>query len=560
MHCKHNKLKLGVISLFILILSSGIAAAQISDKYMMNISINGNEFKFANHNESKTEGNWIYLDGGVTLQQPSPMKVTYNGVNETSFSTNGNDVYMNMNVNNYTDHTIKYPFDTHQMYVNNSQDDVDIQFYGSNSFADKKASVFLLKANSSSIIEVFEGISDGSITSFSDVEDKVTVSSKSNSSVVLDSNGDLSYSFNDLDAGNYAVVIVLNDEPVILTFTTFGVMDYELDTNTSSFVTSGDNLSVDLKLKNASDTEYKYTAGLMNKNAYKIDMRMESNGQKDGTNSILNNEMMVDGFDLVGMSISDMNEEDLRSRSVDVVGSNNMSNTTKTVNSNQTTLNIDTDNLPPGYYTLLLEAQKSEDPMVAFGQKNVTVTSEDSCENVETIISEYVNIKSGESVECNYGKGCIGSIECTPNVDMGNTSITIEYLNNQSSNVPANISGQVYRNANIWIGSGDVPDDYIENATVSFKINKPWLIENNVNKSSINLNRFVDGKWQTLPTKIVDEDDDYVCYKAKTPGFSPFAIAGQEQKEETGVTTTNPILMVGVLGIAMLLFLKRRGE
>ena len=38
------------------------------------------------------------------------------------------------------------------------------------------------------------------------------------------------------------------------------------------------------------------------------------------------------------------------------------------------------------------------------------------------------------------------------------------------------------------------------------------------------MHRYSQGKWNALNTTKTGEDDQYIYYEAKTPGFSPFAI------------------------------------
>ncbi len=101
-------------------------------------------------------------------------------------------------------------------------------------------------------------------------------------------------------------------------------------------------------------------------------------------------------------------------------------------------------------------------------------------------------------------------------------------LKNQSTLVSGAPSDGVYKFINIWVGtSGFATPDNIENAVVEFKVEKSWIQNNNIDKASITLNRFNDAKWDTLPTNLSGEDDQYLYFTAQTPGFSSFAITGK---------------------------------
>ena len=67
----------------------------------------------------------------------------------------------------------------------------------------------------------------------------------------------------------------------------------------------------------------------------------------------------------------------------------------------------------------------------------------------------------------------------------------------------------------------------IADAVVCFKVEKSWIQDKSIDKSLITLNRYSDKKWTQLPAILSDEDDKYLYFTAKTPGFSPFAITGK---------------------------------
>jgi hypothetical protein len=73
---------------------------------------------------------------------------------------------------------------------------------------------------------------------------------------------------------------------------------------------------------------------------------------------------------------------------------------------------------------------------------------------------------------------------------------------------------------------------------VCCKVEKSWIQNNKIDKSSINLYRYNGGKWNPLPTSLLSEDNNYLYIKAETPGFSPFAIASNSI---TNVTATQPV-------------------
>ena len=89
-------------------------------------------------------------------------------------------------------------------------------------------------------------------------------------------------------------------------------------------------------------------------------------------------------------------------------------------------------------------------------------------------------------------------------------------------------SGEVYKSFNIWVGNGGYgTSDNIENPAVCFKVEKSWIQDKKIDQPSITLNRYSDKKWKQLPVNLLKEDDKFLYFTAKTPGFSSFAITGK---------------------------------
>jgi hypothetical protein len=133
---------------------------------------------------------------------------------------------------------------------------------------------------------------------------------------------------------------------------------------------------------------------------------------------------------------------------------------------------------------------------------------------------------AGYPVRFDFGKNvtCIGYIEFNPKKTFRQTTTAVEELKNKSALVPTLPSGKIYKNVNIWVGDkGAGLPTSLENGSVGFKVNKTWIEKNNVSEAMITLQRY-DKEWQSLSTEKVGEDKNYVYFKAKTPGYSFFAI------------------------------------
>ena len=122
----------------------------------------------------------------------------------------------------------------------------------------------------------------------------------------------------------------------------------------------------------------------------------------------------------------------------------------------------------------------------------------------------------------------------------GKTTTIVETLKNKSTLVSGLPSDEVYKSLNIWVGnSGFATPKNIENAVVYFKVEKSWIQDKKIDQSSIILNRYSDGKWNPLSTKISVEDDRYLYFTVVTPGFSSFAITGKITAKEAATETQN---------------------
>ncbi|MDD3247354.1 MAG: PGF-pre-PGF domain-containing protein [Methanosarcina sp.] len=134
----------------------------------------------------------------------------------------------------------------------------------------------------------------------------------------------------------------------------------------------------------------------------------------------------------------------------------------------------------------------------------------------------------------------IVAVEFDPKKNFGKITTIVEILKNTSSIVKEPAPGTVYRNLNIWVGSnGFSSSENLENARISFRVNKTWLSENGINENTMILYRYSENMWGALPTTLTGEDQDYFYFNAETPGFSPFAIASPEKN--TQLVEINPI-------------------
>ena len=148
---------------------------------------------------------------------------------------------------------------------------------------------------------------------------------------------------------------------------------------------------------------------------------------------------------------------------------------------------------------------------------------------------EYVNKGSVVSYNFDFEGNIVQYLNFTGLKNSGKITAKVEILNNTSTLADSAPSDIVYKNLNIWVGNLDwATSENIDNPIINFKVEKSWVIDNKISKSTISLNRYSDGIWNPLETYRIGEDADYLYFEAKVPGFSPFAVTGKKAVGESG--------------------------
>ncbi len=167
-----------------------------------------------------------------------------------------------------------------------------------------------------------------------------------------------------------------------------------------------------------------------------------------------------------------------------------------------------------------------------------------------------VFITSGKFIKFEFinNATAIVSLSFDSKKTVGKTTTIVEMLKNKSTLTPDAPEDEVYNYLNIWVGnSGYGSDtDNLENAVINFRVEKSWMQDKSINKSSIILNRYSDKKWNELPTTLSGEDSKYLYFKAESPGFSPFAITGYngiEEKTDENKTQTGASIKETLKGL-----------
>nr|WP_321498728.1 PGF-pre-PGF domain-containing protein [uncultured Methanolobus sp.] len=168
-------------------------------------------------------------------------------------------------------------------------------------------------------------------------------------------------------------------------------------------------------------------------------------------------------------------------------------------------------------------------------------TSGEEYENIlkKEVETAYINKGSGIKYEFSADENAIDYIQFTGLKNSGQISTTIEVLKGRSAFADSDAPGLIYQNMNIWVGKvGFATSDNIEDPVIGFSVKKEWMEENGISSGDIILYRYSDDVWNKLDTSLLSEDDTCVYFEAKTPGFSPFAIAASVNEETTSVSSS----------------------
>jgi PGF-pre-PGF domain-containing protein len=146
---------------------------------------------------------------------------------------------------------------------------------------------------------------------------------------------------------------------------------------------------------------------------------------------------------------------------------------------------------------------------------------------IETV-KEYISKGQKTCYKFNKEDNIINCINVTGLTNSGQITTKTEILKNSSSLVDNAPSDMVYENLNIWMGnSGWATSKNIADVIISFKVEKSWITSNNIDLTTIRMNRYSNGNWDTLETSLIDQDDNNLYFKSGTPGFSSFAVTGK---------------------------------
>ena len=105
-----------------------------------------------------------------------------------------------------------------------------------------------------------------------------------------------------------------------------------------------------------------------------------------------------------------------------------------------------------------------------------------------------------------------------------------------------------------------VPENATDaNATIRKQVSTDEL--EGIDVETLQIEHFEDGEWHTLETELVEETDEVVVLEAETPGFSYFAVSGQETDTTRpwGTLAVGFAILIGAAGVGYVVW-TRRGQ
>lgn len=373
------RLTLAVLICIVSMISVSLAFSA-KDPWIASIQKGGESVIFANHTDSSSEGNWIYLSGGKEIQLPQPLSFTYSGPN--SLKKAGATIKLNSESDkeNNTKIVLTYPYSTHPFYTENQK--VIMDFNGSSAFKKQNVNIYLVKYfNAPCVKKVLQAVMANKTVNVEEALSNCTSYTKV--SATLDKNGDLvkPISFGCLKPGSYGIVMTVADEKKdkkeseskVLSATGFEVVNYDLETNAANALKEGNNLDVGLCLKCAPANEnVTYGAILIKKDAYKADINLSTNGTKAGTDLFING---VGVFSDLGINStnykSKLSKSEISKEVQTLIGEGN--GTISIGAKNQSTLSLTTFDLPSGNYLLFTGAYEKGKGLVGIDQQELTI-------------------------------------------------------------------------------------------------------------------------------------------------------------------------------------------
>ncbi|MHA2065199.1 MAG: PGF-pre-PGF domain-containing protein, partial [Candidatus Thorarchaeota archaeon] len=136
--------------------------------------------------------------------------------------------------------------------------------------------------------------------------------------------------------------------------------------------------------------------------------------------------------------------------------------------------------------------------------------------------------------------GCatVAGVELTTTKDYSSGKVTTTCIGDTPpSGIPPLDNSYGYFEMEITVDPNDISGDI----TVTFTVDMAWLEANGFDPSTVMLNRWNNGQWESYPATMVETGDGFYTFTATVPGFSVFTITAGEEEPVTPPPVTPPV-------------------
>jgi methanogen extracellular protein (TIGR04279 family) len=336
---------------------------------------------FADHTDSLTEGNWIRLTGGTSVEIPE-ITLKYNGVTSATYTRDGKTIKI---TSGFSSKEVNYPLTSHPVYY--AGDTITATFYGSSSLAGETVDIRLIKTSPIQVRDIMQDAFEGNVEPLKSLLSNPTWSTTR----TLDGNGDSwSVSFTVTEAGDYILAVVKEVEATgyyelrVYSATLVEVLDYNSTVIAPTSVTQGESVDITISLTGAPAGNYRYGAALIRKEVYEMTLSLTSDGTVPGTKLTGNGTVLIEGkessraFYIAGVGLENIDKGIVRERIIEAFGANNVSIGFSDITSaTSASLSLATTGMPTGDYILLIGVWEvgTGKRLVAFNQQTIEISA-----------------------------------------------------------------------------------------------------------------------------------------------------------------------------------------
>lgn len=135
---------------------------------------------------------------------------------------------------------------------------------------------------------------------------------------------------------------------------------------------------------------------------------------------------------------------------------------------------------------------------------------------------------ANKTITITKGEHGVREIEISVKNKVTSVYVNVGKLPGKPATVVHEVTGKIYHY--MEINKTNIENEDIDKIKIKFVVNKSWITKNNIDESTITLNRYTT-QWDKLTTTKVSETDEEITFEAESPGLSYFAISGEVPEE-----------------------------